>query len=123
MSNEQEFQKARALEDRQDFPGALSVYKKLVQGSGDPRHFIAYGVCLQRLSHWKQSIGPLQQGIALKPHYCEGDARLFLATAYFESGQKKKAIDQWRLVSQMEPEYPSYDAVPDEAKRMLAKYA
>ncbi|MBW0149031.1 tetratricopeptide repeat protein [Marinobacter arenosus] len=123
MSKEQDYQQALKLEEQQDFPGALSVYKKLIEGSDDPRYFIAYGVCLQRLSHWKQSIAPLEHGIELKPHYCEGDARLFLATAYLESGQKKKAIEQWKLVSQMEPEYPSYEHVPDEAKRMLAKYA
>jgi hypothetical protein len=35
-------------------------------------------------------------------------------------GQAKKAIEQWKHVVQMEPEYPSYDAVQKEAKRKLS---
>lgn len=123
MSKEQQYEEALKLEEMQNFPGALSIYKELIKGSKDPRFFIAYGTCLQQMQHWKQSIALLERGIVLKPHYCEGDARLFLAKAYFETGQKKKAIEQWKIVSKMEPEYPSYQSVPDEAKRMLEQYA
>jgi hypothetical protein len=40
-----------------------------------------------------------------------------------QSGQKKKAIEQWKLVAAMEPEYPSYEAAPNEATRKLGEHA
>lgn len=117
------YQKAIKLDSKGEYQQALTVYKQIARTSSDPRHLIAYGVCLQRLGHWKQSIAALEKGLALKPHYCEGDARLFLAKAYIKSGKKSLAIRQWQHVTRMQPEYPSYDSVQDEARKMLSQHA
>lgn len=123
MNNETLYAQACALEADGKHGDAVVIYKQLSKCSVDPRVHIAYGVCLQRLGHWQESVKHLQHGIDLKPHYCEGDARLFLAESLLHTGQKSLAIQQWRLVSSMQPEYPSYGAVPDEAKKMLKKHA
>ncbi len=62
-------------------------------------------------------------GVDLKPHYCEGDARLFLADSLLQLGLKRKAIEQWQLVAAMAPQYPGYEAVSEEAKRKLGEHA
>lgn len=123
MNSEELYKKAMELESKGEHKSAISAYKEIVNKSNDPRHFIAFGVCLQKCGHWQQSIEVLEKGIALKPHYCEGDARLFLAKALFKSGKKGLAIKQWQHVSKMQPEYPSYESVQNEAKKMLAQNA
>lgn len=123
MNSEELYQSAMRLDSKGDYQGSISIYKELAKTSNDPRHLIAYGVCLQRLGHWKQSIIPLEKGISLRPRYCEGDARLFLAKAYFNSGKKRLAIKQWQHVAEMQPEYPSYESVQNEAKKMLSEHA
>lgn len=119
MDHDAIYRDARALEDQGKHSDALVHYKALTADSSDPRYHIAYGVCLQRLGLWGESIGPLTRGVELKPYYCLGDARLFLAESLLRCGRKKDAVVQWRIVAAMEPEYPSYQEVPNEAKRML----
>jgi len=121
MSAEAIYKQAQELVAAGRHGDAVSLYKELIALAADPRFHIAFGVCLQRLGHWQESAKQLQRGIDLKPHYCEGDARLFLAESLLQSGQKKKAIEQWKLVATMEPEYPSYEAVPNEAKKRLTE--
>ena len=123
MDIEDRYKEALSLVEKGEHNKALLIYRELIKESDDPRFYIAYGTCLQELGHLEESINQLEKGIALKPHYCEGDARLFLATSYLKAGQKNKAIEQWKIVEKMEPEYPSYEEVPNEAKRMLEKYA
>jgi tetratricopeptide (TPR) repeat protein len=123
MDNESIYKKTQELESAGDYGEAAALFKKLVTLAVDARYHIAYGHCLQRLKHWKESAAQLAIGIELKPHYAEGDARLMLAQALFELGKKAKAIEQWRIVAGMSPDYPSYDAVPNEAKAMLIKHA
>ena len=122
MSTEGSYAKAQELQAQGEHGQAAAIYKELVAQSKDPRFSIAYGVCLQHLGHWQESAKQLQHGIDLKPHYCEGDARLFLAESLLQLGLKKKAIEQWKLVAAMEPEYPSYEAVPNEAKKKLGEH-
>lgn len=122
MSAESMYKRAQELQAAGKHGEAATVYKELVKQSEDPRYYFAYGVCLQHLSHWQESEKNLQHGIDLKPHYCEGDARLFLAESFLQTGQKKKALEQWKLVAATEPEYPSYEAVPNEAKKKLADH-
>jgi len=121
MNTEILYTQALALEQKGDYSKTAAQYKYLVTEKEDPKYYIAYGVCLQKLKHWKQSIKMLEKGISLKPHYAEGDARLFLATSYIKSGETKKAIRQWRIAEKMDPEYPSYENIQNEAKNMLAK--
>lgn len=123
MDTEAAYTKAMAIESQGRYGEAAAAYKALVLHAEDPRFFIAYGVCLQHLGHWRESARQLQRGVDLKPHYGEGDARLFLAESLLRSGARKKAVEQWRRVAAMAPEYPSYDAVPDEAKRKLREHA
>ena len=122
MDTEQQYIKASRLEERGDSSEAIKLYSNLIKTSKDPRYFIAFGICLQKLGHWKESASKLEKGIALKPSYCEPDARLFLAKSYLKLNEKKKAIKQWEIVNSMEPEYPSYDLVQKEASKMLSQY-
>ena len=103
MDDESLYREAIALGEAGEFGQAARLYKRLVAKSTDPRHFIGYGVCLQRLGHWEQSIVQLERGVELKPHYCEPDARLFLAESYLQANQKARAIQQWRIVERMPP--------------------
>ena len=123
MNTQVTYTQAQELEAAGKHGEAAAIYKELVKLSEDPRIFIAYGACLQRLGHWQESIKNLQRGIDLKPHYCEGDARLFLAESLLQVGKKKEAIQQWKFVASMQPEYPRYEAVPNEAKKRLAESA
>ena len=122
MNPEATFNRAEALQAAGKHGEAAAIYSELVKISEDPRFYIAYGVCLQSLGHWPESAKNLQHGIDLKPKYCEGDARLFLAESLLKAGQKKKAIKQWKLVAGMAPQHPSYDAVANEAKKRLSEH-
>lgn len=123
MDFEALYRQANELETGGQFNKAASAYRRLVNAATDARFHVAYGVCLQKLGRWRESVLQLQLGVTLKPHYCEGDARLLLAKSYLMAGKKAKAIEQWRIVAVMKPEYPSYEAVPDEAREMLNKHA
>jgi len=123
MSTEGSYAKAQELSSQSKHREAAAIYKELVEQSEDPRFSIAYGVCLQNLGHWQESAKQLQRGIDLKPQYCEGDARLFLAESLLRLGLKKRAIEQWKIVAAMEPEYPTYEAAPNEAKKKLGEHA
>ena len=123
MNAETKYQEAISLESAGEYGKAVAIYKQLIQLAEDARYFVAYGVCLQSLGHWQESVRQLQRGIDLRPHYGEGDARLFLAESLFKAGQKKKAIEQWKLVAAMEPQYPSYETVTNEAKKLLCEHA
>jgi len=83
------YKQALELEGKGEHPEALTIYSELIKTKDDPRFFIAYGICLQKLGHLEQSINQLEKGISLKPHYCEGDARLFLAESYLKANKKK----------------------------------
>jgi len=90
MNVEATFARAEALQAAGKHGKAAAIYKYLIKMSEDPRFYIAYGVCLQGLGHWRDSANNLKRGIDLKPNYCEGDARLFLAESLLKLGQKKK---------------------------------
>lgn len=118
MNQESLYKNAIELERKGEYSSALAVYKELAS-LNNARYLIGYGVCLQKLQHWKQSIPILEKGISLKPSYGEGDARLFLAEAYLNADFKHKAIEQWEIVSKMQPTYPSYEHVQNKAIQML----
>jgi hypothetical protein len=46
-----------------------------------------------------------------------------LAESYLKFGKKAKAIEQWRLVGDMSPTYPSYEAPINAAKALLNEQA
>ncbi len=123
MDDESLYRQAVTFAEAGEFNKAAPLYKRLVAKSTDPRYFVGYGVCLQRLGHWEESVAQLEHGVELKPHYCEPDARLFLAESYLRSKQKSKAIQQWRIVASMSPEYPSYEATAYEARAQLEAHA
>ena len=113
------YREAMALDAAGEYGRSARLYKELVASSEDPRHFVAYGACLQRLGHWEQSVAPLERGVELKPHYCEPDARIFLAESYLRTNRKDKAIQQWRVIEGMPPEYPSYELPAKDARAKL----
>ena len=109
-----------ALERLGDLPGALTARKQALKlDSADPRHWVSLGAILIELRHWREAVRALEKGVSLHPHYAEADARLFLADAYWGAGQRKKAEEQWRIVSKMEPGYPSGDKPMKEARAKL----
>lgn len=120
---ERSYRAAMELADAGQTGAAVIAYKALCSKHADPRCFIAFGCLLQKLGHWDQSIAQFLRGLELKPHYSEGDARLMLAESYLNAKQLPEAMEQWRIVAAMKPEYPSYDAVPEEAKRRLREHA
>jgi predicted Zn-dependent protease len=119
-----QYNKARELAESGNTGEAVRAYQELCERCpSDPRFFIAFGQLLQSLGHWEHSIERFLKGLELKPHYCEGEARLMLAESYLKAGHKAKAIEQWRQVAARNPEYPSYDLVPAEAKQRLEEHA
>lgn len=119
-----QYNKAQELAEAGKTGEAVRAYQELCERyPSDPRFLIAFGQLMQSLGHWEQSIERFLKGIELRPHYCEGEARLMLAESYLKAGHKAKAIEQWRLVAAREPEYPSYDRVPTEAKQRLEEHA
>jgi Flp pilus assembly protein TadD len=117
------FKKASELAEAGDLSAALKEYRQAVNlAPDDARHWIGLGVCLNELRHWTEAIKALRKGIELKPHYAEADARLFLAEALLADGQKSEAIKQWKIVEEMEPNYPSDDLPMEEARKNLAKH-
>jgi tetratricopeptide (TPR) repeat protein len=123
MQAEDLFHQAHECEADGNHSKAAAIYKQLVADSSDARFHVAYGACLQHLGHWEQSAAQLECGLALKPHYAEADARLMLAESYFRSGKKSKAVEQWRLVGDMSPTYPSYEAPINAARALLNEHA
>ena len=65
MDPETLYREAMALDAADEYGRSALLYKKLVANSEDPRHFVAYGVCLPRLGHWKESVAPLERGVEL----------------------------------------------------------
>ena len=123
MKKEALYREAGALHAGGELTKAVTLYKVLVEKSTDARFFIAYGVCLQGLGHWKESVRQLKRGIQLKPHYCEPDARLYLAESYLRTNELSKAIREWRIVEKMAPEYPSNGAPAKTASAQLKLHA
>ena len=85
----------------------------------DPRPLIALGRLQTTCGHYADAIRLLEEGIAMKPHYAEADARLFLADVLDRSGAVEEAIAQWQIVLCMKPSYPSRHLPMEEAKRKL----
>src|ERR1043165_5912432 len=107
---------AHKLMQAQRFAEALTVYRRaVITAEDDPRAHIGLGVCLMKLRHWDQAISALRRGIELKPAYAEADARLFLAESLLAAGQKRKAVEQWKIIEGMTPTYPSHEKPQEEA--------
>lgn len=87
----------------------------------DPRPQIALGRLLLNSGRFRDAIRELEQGVKLKHHYAEADARLFLAEAYEAAGDLPKARAEWFRIAKMEGHYPSYDEPMNEARRKLAQ--
>jgi tetratricopeptide (TPR) repeat protein len=120
---ETEYRQILKLEEEGNFSEAAPRLAALVAAATDARFHAAYGSCLQKLGRWAESIPQFESALALKPAYCEADWRNMLAQSYLHVGQKRRAIEQWRIVAGMEPTYPSHDEPIDEARHMLKKYA
>jgi Tfp pilus assembly protein PilF len=115
---------ASACEKMADHDQATKAYKQAIQcDPKDSRPRIAMGRLLTSTGHLKEAIIELQKGIELKPHYCEADARLFLAAAYEKANDLSKAKEQWKIVEEMEPSYPSYEKPMREARKKLREHA
>lgn len=118
-----QFDAGVACWEKQDVPNAMIHFKSATQIDGsDPRYWVWYGACLMELRHWGQAARVLKKGLSLKPHYGEADAKVMLAEALFNNGEKKATVAELKKVVKMEPMYPSYEAPIEKAKEMLAKW-
>lgn len=114
---------ASAFERLGDFGFAIKSYKRAIQcDPKDSRPRVSLGSLLLSTGHQKQAIIELEKGIGLKPRYGEADARILLAEAFLKAGKLPSAREQWRIVAQMEPCYPSDDSPQREARKNLAHY-
>jgi tetratricopeptide (TPR) repeat protein len=114
------FKQTLAVETSESPQTALALYKKALSlCPNDSRYWIAYGMCLGKFNHWTEAAKALKKGIALKPHYAEANARLFLAEALIKNGKTKDAIKELKFVANMKPCYPSYEIPMNQAKRIL----
>lgn len=120
---ESEYREILELMEDCKFSEAAPRLAALVKVSPDARFHAAYGICLQKLERWSDSVQQFEAALALKPAYCEADWRNMLAESWLQDGQKVRAIEQWRIVADMEPSYPNRDFPIDEAKRMLERFA
>jgi Flp pilus assembly protein TadD len=120
-ANTRDLEEAEKLMEARCYAEALTEYRRAVAAAeDDPRAQIGLGVCLMKLRHWDQAISALTRGIELRPAYAEADARLFLAESLLAAGQKRKAIEQWKIVEGMPSTYPSHQRPMDEARPQLA---
>jgi cytochrome c-type biogenesis protein CcmH/NrfG len=114
---------ASVLEKQGKAKEAVESYQRAIQLlPDDPRPLIALGVLHTAGGHYEEAIRLLEAGLAMKPHYAEADARLFLADAFERSGAEEKAVAQWKIVLGMEPSYPSHDKPIEEARRKLNEH-
>jgi superkiller protein 3 len=112
-----------AQEKQGKLPEAVAAFKRaIILAPDDTRPRITLGVCLTRLKEFDAAIMHLRQGIAMKPHYAEASAHLFLADALRQSGQIDAAREEWRLILDMPSEYPDYENPHKEARQLLKKY-
>jgi tetratricopeptide (TPR) repeat protein len=120
---EAEYRQILTLMEEGKFSAAAPRLAVLIAGANDARYYSTYGICLQKLGRWSESIPHFKKALDLKPAYCEADWRNMLAQSYIHDGQMLRAIEQWRIVAAMEPTYPSRDAPIDEATRLLETHA
>ena len=99
-----------------------SLEQAISLAPADVRARITLGVCLTKLKNYTTAVGHLRHAIALKPHYAEASARLFLADALRQSGQIDAARKEWRLILGMPSEYPDYGGARKKARQSLKKY-
>lgn len=112
-----------AQEQQGELREALASLERAISlAPEDTRPRIALGVCLTRLKDYTAAITHLRHAIALKPHYAEASAHLFLADALRQSGQIDAAREEWRLILNMPSEYSDYEHPAKEARELLKKY-
>jgi tetratricopeptide (TPR) repeat protein len=115
------FQKAVSLQQSGDLQGAAVEFARATKlDRSDPRFWIARGVALLELRHFKEAARCLREGVDLKPHYGEADARVWLGDALWLSGHRTDAEQQWLVASKMKPAYTGYENPINEAKRRVA---
>jgi Flp pilus assembly protein TadD len=103
--NEIEYWQILQAMDDGNLSEAASRFAALIVGTTDARLYAAYGICLQKLGRWPDSIPQFEAALALKPAYCEADWRNMLAQSYLQVGKERRAIGQWCIVAEMEPSY------------------
>lgn len=113
---EAKYKQASKLMELGAFSESASQFYTLIADASDARFQSAYGIFLQKLGRWTESIQQFEAALALKHAYCEADWRNMLALSYLLYGQEGRAIAQWRIVVDMEPSYPSRDVPIDESK-------
>ncbi len=85
----------------------------------DPRPLIALGWSLRLGGRYAEAVKFLEEGLSLKPHYGEADARIMLAETYECLGEIDKAVTIWEHVISMDSMYPSYERPMIEARKKL----
>jgi Flp pilus assembly protein TadD len=118
---EEDFQKGVSLQQTGDLRAAAVEFARATElDRNDARFWIARGVALLELRHFKEAARCLKAGVNLEPHYGEADARVWLGDALWLAGQRRNAERQWLAASKMQPSYPGYQHPIEEAKRRVA---
>jgi tetratricopeptide (TPR) repeat protein len=114
---------AFALERQSKLEEACAAEREAIRLlPGDPRSLISIGRLLHSLGRPAEAIPYFEEGLRLKPHYAEADARFMLSEALESLGQIDKAVQIWRQIIKMDSTYPSYDRLSDEASKKLSKH-
>ena len=101
---------------------ALGAYECAVRLKAGPRSMFALGWLKRLLGHFDSAIASLRDGLAMNAHYAEAEARLVLAECYECTDQVEQAVEQWRVVAQLPPAYPSYEQATKVAEGNLQRY-
>lgn len=114
---------ASVLQEQNRLEDACTMERRAIELlPSDSRPLIALGWTLRLLGKYAEAAPFIENGLELKPHYGEADARFMLAEIYEHLGEINKAATLWRQIMTMDSTYPSYDKPMEEAKIKLAEH-
>ncbi|HEX8833407.1 MAG TPA: tetratricopeptide repeat protein [Abditibacteriaceae bacterium] len=89
---------------REDWTNAISCYMKAHNAAPSQPDFLsALGLCFARAGMIPKAIQSFEQSLKLRPH--EPVTHSNLGLAYYFQKQVERAVEQWRIVSQLDASY------------------
>lgn len=97
-----------AYENKRNYPKAVECYKKSIDlASANPRVCQVYkrlGRTYHSSGKYLDAMGSLEKGRSLCPK--DPEIRLFLGDAYIRTGEKKRAVEEYREALRLDPSGP-----------------